>query len=305
MSLIRFIGDETKHVYDIPCDQIGGHVIRLTFDSIPLPEDDILYSGFEILNEHNGDLVQGDMTGYIYFYRKYTKDPYVIELSDEDIPFDESTNIDNEFPEGGTAEPTFPQLVNTKLRELSNICNQTIVYGLTIDNVHYSYTLEDQLNLESVKNTVQITGLPLGYHANDQDCADYTAGQFLNIYIQLAMNKYCNQTYYNQARSYLRSLENTEENKELVAGFVYGQPLPEEYKEKYDHFVSLYENQIRALGVILPGSTTPEPENPEEPEDKEEDGANDNITPSPTEEETPPMKVEKEESIFEENPEES
>lgn len=263
MSLVRF--KKSEQIFDIPCDQIGGHVFRLTFDELPIPEDDILYSGFEILNENNRELVQGDYTNYIYFYRRYKKDPYTIEISDEDIPFDESTNIDNVFPEGGSAEPTFSQIVEMKLQELSSVCNHVITDGLTIDGVHYSYTLEDQLNLESVKNTVSITGLPLGYHANDQDCADYTKEQFLDIYIRLAMNKYCAQTYYNQTRSYLRSLEHTDENKELVQGFVYGTPLPKEYQDNYDHFVGLYVNQIVALGIDISKEEEKPPVVPEDP----------------------------------------
>lgn len=276
MSLIRF--KKSEQIFDIPCDQIGGHVIRLTFEELPLPEDEILYSGFEVMNENNRELAQGDYTNYIYFYRRYKRDPYTIELSDEDIPFDESTSIDNVFPEGGTAEPTFSQLVEIKLQELSSVCNMVITEGLTIDGVHYSYTLEDQLNLESVKNTVSITGLPLGYHANGQDCADYTKEQFLNIYILLALNKYCAQTYYNQLRSYLRSLEHTDENKELVEGFVYGMPLPEKYKENYDHFVELYMNQIAALGIEIPKEEEPPVIVPEDPKEDTGEEGNDNET---------------------------
>lgn len=288
MSLIRF--KKSEQIFDIPCDQIGGHVIRLTFEELPLPEDEILYSGFEVMNENNQELVQGDYTNYIYFYRRYKRDPYTIELSDEDIPFDESTSIDNVFPEGGTAEPTFSQLVEIKLQELSSVCNMVIIEGLTIDGVHYSYTLEDQLNLESVKNTVSITGLPLGYHANGQDCADYTKEQFLNIYIQLAMNKYCAQTYYNQLRSYLRSLEHTDENKELVEGFVYGMPLPEKYKENYDHFVELYMNQIAALGIEIPKDEEPPIIVPEDPkEDTGEEGDDNETDKEPEQPVEPPV----------------
>ena len=67
---------------------------------------------------------------------------------------------------------------------------------------------------------------------------------------QLAMNKYCQQTYFNQSREYLKSLEKSDENKEIVESYTYGTPLTGIYLETYNNMVALYKAQIQAMTTI-------------------------------------------------------
>ena len=69
----------------------------------------------------------------------------------------------------------------------------------------------------------------------------------MNIYIQLAMNKYCQQTYFNQSREYLKSLEKSDLNKEIVESYTYGTSLTGIYLETYNNMVALYNAQIQAM----------------------------------------------------------
>lgn len=64
MDLIRFIGST-----DIISVNLSISDGRVTINSIVLPTDEELTSGFQVLNEHNG-IVQGDYSAYKYIYRK-------------------------------------------------------------------------------------------------------------------------------------------------------------------------------------------------------------------------------------------
>lgn len=242
MSKIVFLGNPSV-TYDGDFLQIGTNQVRLIFDS-EKPSDDILLSGFHLINEYNG-FVQTRREDYKYIYRTYKDNLLMIELCNDGNKYVEPEPI--VIPEPEPYVPTYEEITNNKISELSSVCQQTIEYGLDIDGLHYSYTSEDQINLNDIVSTVKLTGLPLGYHADGQNCTEYTAEELINIYVQLAMNKYCQQTYFNQSREYLKSLEESEENREIIESYTYGTPLKGVYLETYDSMVALYNNQIKAM----------------------------------------------------------
>lgn len=246
MSKIIFILEPEK-VYDGTFQTIGEHQLRLTFDS-EIPSNDILLSGFNLVNEYNG-FVQTRREDYKYIYRIYEDEPNKVELCNDNIQWVAPPEPEP-IPEQEPYVPTYEEVLNNKIYELSMQCQSLIVAGLDINGVHYSYTTEDQQNLKEVFDTVKLTGLPLGYHADGHNCAEYSAEELINIYIQLVMNKYCQQTYFNQVRGYLVSLNESDENKELISNYVYGTPLEGIYLETYNKMVELYNNQIVALSEI-------------------------------------------------------
>ncbi len=67
-------------------------------------------------------------------------------------------------------------------------------------------------------STVKLTGLPLGQ-----------------------------QTYFNQSREYLNSLEESDKNRDIIESYTYGTPLIGTYLETYNNMVDLYNAQIQAL----------------------------------------------------------
>ena len=68
MSKIVFLKDPNT-IYDGSFSQIGTHQVRLIFTDT-IPSEDILLSGFSLVNEHNGT-VQTKRNDYTYIYRKY------------------------------------------------------------------------------------------------------------------------------------------------------------------------------------------------------------------------------------------
>ena len=205
MEKIRFLNNQ--NIYDGEVF-VRGNVVSIKF-SDTIPPQGTLTNGFELLNENNG-FVQGNYTAYTTLYRTYEDN---IELSCDGSVYVPPVVIEPEEPEPYV--PTYEEVLNNKINEMSYICQYTIEAGLTINDLHYSYTEKDQINLNDIVSTVKLTGLPLGYHADSKNCTEYSAEELMNIYIQLAMNKYCQQTYFNQSREYLKSLEKSDENRKL------------------------------------------------------------------------------------------
>lgn len=241
MSKIIFLEDKVT-IYEVAFNQIGEHQIRLVFENIR-PSDEILLSGFNLVNEHNG-YIQTVRTDYKYIYRSYDN-PLMIELCNDGIEYVEPDPII--IPEPEPYDPTYEEVLNNKINELSLSCQRMIESGLDINGLHYSYTEKDQINLNDIVNTVKITGLPLGYHADGQNCTEYSAKELMNIYVQLAMNKYSQQTYFNQSREYLKSLEKSDENKKNISSYKYGDSLTGSYLDTYNNMVDLYNAQIQSL----------------------------------------------------------
>ncbi len=242
MEKIRFLNNQ--NIYDGEVF-VRGNVVSIKF-SDTIPPQGTLTNGFELLNENNG-FVQGNYTAYTTLYRTY-EDNMLIELSCDGSVYVPPVVIEPEEPEPYV--PTYEEVLNNKINEMSYICQYTIEAGLTINDLHYSYTEKDQINLNDIVSTVKLTGLPLGYHADSKNCTEYSAEELMNIYIQLAMNKYCQQTYFNQSREYLKSLEKSDENKEIVESYTYGTPLTGIYLETYNNMVALYKAQIQAMTTI-------------------------------------------------------
>lgn len=243
MEKIRFLNN--LNVYDGEVS-VRRNVVAIKFIGT-LPPQNTLTSGFELLNENNG-LVQGNYITYTTIYRTYEDDGMLIELSNDGSVYVPPVIVVPEEPEPYV--PTYEEVLNNKINELSSMCQHTIETGLTINDLHYSYTEKDQINLNDIVNTVKLTGLPLGYHADGQNCTEYSAEELMNIYIKLAMNKYCQQTYFNQSREYLKSLEKSDANKEIVESYTYGTPLTGAYLETYNNMVALYNDQIQAISKI-------------------------------------------------------
>ena len=241
MEKIRFLNDQ--NVYDGEVS-VRGNVMAIKFIDT-LPPQNLLTSGFELLNENNG-IVQGTCTAYTTIYRTFEDNDMLIEFSDDGSIYIPPALPDPE-PEPEPYVPTYEEILNNKITELSSTCQYMIESGLEINGLHYSYTEKDQINLNDIVSTVKMTGLPLGYHADGQNCTEYTAEELINIYVQLAMNKYCQQTYFNQSREYLKSLEESDENKLVIESYTYGTLLTGIYLETYNKMVDLYNAQIQKI----------------------------------------------------------
>ena len=88
---------------------------------------------------------------------------------------------------GKFKEPDPPIIIDTlemakevKLKEVSQICGETIVKGVEFENEHYSLTANDQTNLITL-SALAMQGKEVPYHADNQKCKFYSPENFYNF----------------------------------------------------------------------------------------------------------------------------
>lgn len=215
--------------------------------SIEQKNENIVQVNGQFLVQEYGFMASEDDETFNIDYSKYRT---IYRVTDEYVQFSNNGNVYTGSDEFDQPEPTFDEVLNNKISELSSICKEKIESGLDINGYQYSYKYDDQVNLDKIVNLVKETGLPLGYHANGQGCKEHSAEELIDIYMKLAMNQYSQQTHFNQTKMYLESLEESDDNKELISNYEYDTPLEGEYLENYNHMMLLYENQVKALAGV-------------------------------------------------------
>jgi len=141
MEKIRFLNNQ--NIYDGEVS-VSGNIVTIKFIST-LPPQGTLTNGFELLNENNG-LVQGNYTAYTTIYRTYEDNNMLIDLSCDGSIYTSPVLPDPE-PEPEPYIPTYKEVLEAKIIELSSSCQYMIEAGLDINGKHYSYIEKDQINL--------------------------------------------------------------------------------------------------------------------------------------------------------------
>lgn len=242
MSKIIFI-NAPESIYDCKFLQIGEHQIRLEFDS-NIPEPSIYLSGCYLVNEWNSSLIQTHREDYKYLYRTYDEHPNIIELCNDNIPYNEPDDV---IPPIDPYVPTLDEVKSSKISELSKTCNSLITTGIDveIDGVteHFSYNDEDQTNIKELFDIVIQTNSPMYYHQDNGSCKLYSAEQIINLYITEVTNKMHHTTYFNQLKMYIKSLNDADD----VSAIVYGDKLQGVYLETYNNAMLQAKENVELL----------------------------------------------------------
>lgn len=128
-------------------------------------------------------------------------------------------------------EATVEYVKNTKLNEISSICNKVIIGGFDIvlsdgETHHFSLTTQDQLNLTTLSAMVQSGETEIPYHADGELCKFYSAEDTSTIVSAATAFKTYQVTYHNALRLYVQSLNTIEEINDVT----YGIDIPEDYQ---------------------------------------------------------------------------
>lgn len=120
---------------------------------------------------------------------------------------------------------------SAKIKELSQICNQTIESGVDVGMLdgqthHFSLTTQDQLNLISLQAMIDQGMEQIPYHADGELCKFYTPVEIKMIISEATKWKTYHTTYYNALKNYVNSLD----DPYVIANITYGIELPEEYQ---------------------------------------------------------------------------
>lgn len=156
---------------------------------------------------------------------RISKDEYDALSSAKDI----EELIAPEPPEEVTA-PTEPDeyveyVRSMKIKELSLACNQTIISGFDYNDKHYSLSIEDQLELQSLM--FQITAakdpnMKYLYHADNSGYEEMTPEQILALYNAANAWRNSQRMYFNQLKQYVLGLSTMDE----INSIYYGMKIP-------------------------------------------------------------------------------
>lgn len=305
MSKIIFEKNPSK-VFDGQFSQIGKHQVRLIFND-EIPEDELLLSGFNLINEHNG-IIQTVRTSYTYIYRIYDDNKNQIELCDDNVQYSEPKPVITfSASAGGTLEGETTQIVSTykelaiptpvpnenykfvewtpaiptkgnvessatftakfeyvpteeelqaefesakqnKIAELSSACQSAIYAGVDVGEKHYSYTLQDQKNLEDAITIASQTALEVPYHADGESCSLYSYVGLQQIYIAEQINLTQHTTYFNQMKQYIIDTFIDRNMIDDLQSIVYGTELTGTYLDTYNAIMEQSTLIMNTLG---------------------------------------------------------
>lgn len=147
------------------------------------------------------------------------------------------------------AAQLLPSIKQSKIAELSAVCNQAINQGMEIQltpevKEYFTYSIDDQANISEMFNALVLGAESYPYHASGAECRMYTPAEIIVMYSTLSGLKTHHLTYHNQLRAYVESLSDAE----AIQAVTYGQELTGEYLIKYNQLVA--QAQVEMAKVL-------------------------------------------------------
>lgn len=116
-----------------------------------------------------------------------------------------------------------------KIAELCSVCQQKIIEGCSITLSkgieHFKFTNEDQININRLMSSIQLSKLnKVLYHSTGNKVDYYSVSDFTKIYN--AMNKHItyHTTYFNLLKNCINNMYNPQEIKDIQYGYKLGDP---------------------------------------------------------------------------------
>lgn len=239
MEKIKF--NKNDIIFNVRMTRVKDDVIKIESEkAIP---NEIITNGFSIINEFN-DSIMADYSDYKTIYVESTDNAYYLSTGDKYVE-----------PTPENPEPTEPiietleNIKTNKISELNTICNKMITSGVDVEidgkTEHFSYTIEDQANIDDIAQMAKSTNMEQSYHCDNGSCKLYTVEEITKIYMTQKMNKAHNITYANQLKLYVKSLK----EKAEVESIAYGQDLTGEYLNTYNTIMEHEQSVAKAFIV--------------------------------------------------------
>ena len=149
---------------------------------------------------------------------------------------------------------TLLELKNYKKSILQSKCRKTIYAGENVDTApygsqHFSYTQDDQRNIESLFSIALITKLEQPYHADGETCAIYGVKDIVNIYMTLQKFKLYHTTLINAYNRYIEDISDIDLLKGLDYPSSY-EKFPQFYKDSADAAIAQGNSVISAMASL-------------------------------------------------------
>lgn len=197
------------------------------------------------VNKPNAVLVRSGRGG---FYENVPDDEYLDEngiyrykvVDDVVVKISEDERI-------ALKEEKLQKVKSDKIATLSTICRENIEKGVEFNGERFSYKIEDQGNLEKSCNYAVTTGLDAPYHADGCTCKLYPKEVLFTVYQMQTSNLTHNETYFNQLKMYILSLDDIHE----IESIYYGQELVGEYLDNYNMIMAQTQKIVEAYTSSL------------------------------------------------------
>ena len=250
------------NTYDFDDISVYFNLMTINFDKnvdmSSLLEDMSIFDTIFILTR--GGTKCAEYTNYNTVYKKY-EESNILVLSNDGSVYVEPEEPDYPAP----PEPTLEEIKAQKIAELSTICNQNIIHGVTMEidgeQKLFSYKTEDQSNLLNALQLARATKMSMPYHADGCNCRLFTPEEITQLYILEMTNLTHNQTYMNQLKMYIESLD----DKLAVEAVLYGNELTGKYLETYN---MIMEQSKLVIQKFLESLTSSNPDTKENEENK-------------------------------------
>lgn len=229
MEVIKFLKSENHTEVNLRCTP---NIVKIIFNNLEdIPSDEILTSGFEVLNEYSFDNQSDD---YYYGYNTiYAKTETEIYLSNDGSIYEPKEEPEEVPPTEVIL--TLEQVIVNKVKSLSDKCQFYIINGVDVeingDIEHFSYTNEDQINLKEIFDLAMQSQVPMYYHSDGNSCKEYSVEEIVSIYVAETTNKMHHITYFNQLKLYVESLTDIEQVNQVN----YGDELTGVYLDTYNN----------------------------------------------------------------------
>lgn len=166
-----------------------------------------------------------------------------------------------------TLPSPIPGMIESKVAEMSNTCNNIITNGVDVVLVdgttndagevegqvveHFSLKSDDQANISSLFNLVLMGGTEYIYHSDGNPCRAYSADEISRIYITTQMFISQNVTYNNVIARYIKTLD----TEEAISAVTWGMELTGEYLDEYNSLIATAQAQITTISANLAQQT--------------------------------------------------
>ena len=194
-------------------------------------------------------VIQIDEEEYNALYNTISKGEEVeIPPEQEIVPEEPTINPDEEV--------TVDFVKNSKLNEISSICNKTITDGFDVvlsdgQSHHFSLTLDDQANLSTLSADMIVGSKTLPYHADGEECQFFSVEDMTKIITTAKEYKTYHITYFNSLKLYILSLDDIN----VIGSIEYGDEIPNENKSEV---LLTLEQQLNDNSTNSDGDTSEE-----------------------------------------------
>lgn len=120
-----------------------------------------------------------------------------------------------------------------KISQMSKACHQIITEGFDVELSdgtihHFDLSVEDQINIVSLKDAIDSGATTIPYHASDEVCIFYSAEDILRIIDAGSAFKTYQVTYFNSLKQYINAMRTFNQLESVE----YGMEIPAKYQSE-------------------------------------------------------------------------